>query len=107
MGASNMVDENRRHGGPYPIGDCLRRIIMGSPVFRAHHTLLRLREIWLEENNEYFRRATEDFTLRRGTLTIRISNDALRMELNAQRDQIRDTLNAQMGQEVVQELRFR
>ena len=92
-----------RRENDQPLGEVLREWLAKSPV-KSKLYQARVAEVWKKQMGPTINQYTTEIRLTRKKLFLTISSASLRQELSYSRDKIRDLINEELGEKVVEEV---
>ncbi len=87
-----------------PIHEVLKQFVNRSEKINQGIATVRIEELFRQEMGPVVSRYTESVKLRKDTLLIKVSSAPLRMELMHSRMKLMESLNAKLGQSIIQKI---
>ena len=85
------------------LGEIIAGLIK-DPRYKSKLYQKKIEQGWQDIMGIWINRETRSIRLKDGTLTIRISSSSLREELHFMREQIREKMNALLGEEFIEDV---
>ena len=98
--------KTRKHSGPVPLGDALRRLAASIGISKTLSEYDVLTS-WQDIVGEQIARVTTPERIEHGTLFLGVSTAPWRTELMMRRLEIVERINRAVGRKVIKEIRFR